>query len=41
MGNGDIYIKYWVSYNSVLDSDVAGWMALGNFAKIFSQSGGG
>lgn len=41
MGNGDIYIKYWVSYNSVLDSDVAGWMALGNLAKIFSQSGGG
>lgn len=41
MGNGNIYIKYWVSYNNVINSEVASWMAITNLAKEFSQSGGG
>lgn len=41
MGNGNIYIKYWVSYNNVVNSEVAAWMAITNLAKEFAQSGGG
>ncbi|KAA8922408.1 hypothetical protein [Thermoplasma sp.] len=41
MGNGNIYIKYWVSYNNVINSEVAAWMAITNLAKEFAQSGGG
>jgi len=39
MGNGNIYIKYWISYNNVLSAEAAAWIYITNLLKQYESSG--
>ncbi len=39
MGNGNIYIEYWISYNNNPGAEVNNWMNITNTQKVYTASG--
>ncbi len=39
MGNGNIYIEYWISYNNNLGAEVNNWMNITNTHEVYTKSG--